>query len=115
MVLEIGLSECLKFLVYLLLSSKRSLVFTPSRYTLEMIDVNKIPITFFTISPSYIEWFANGRKPNSQVITSTNHNRSKQLDEPVSNLLKLLVQDAIGLSYAFHWLKNRCKICFSPL
>ena len=85
MVLEICLSEC--FLSYLLLSSKRSLVFTPSRYTLEMKDVNKIPITFFTISPSCIEWFANGRNPNSKVITQTTHNRNKQLKMQLVSVL----------------------------
>ena len=61
--------------------------FTPSRYTLERKDVNKIPITFCTISPSCIGWFANGRKPNSEVITQITHNTSKQLKMQLVSVL----------------------------
>jgi len=55
------------------------------------------------------------RKTNTKVISSTNHNRSKERNEPVrlKNGCKLFkareksrVQGAIGFGVASHWLKN---------
>ena len=53
------------------------------------------------------------QKTKTKVINPTNHNSSKQRDEPIripaitSNLLKSRVQGATGsFGFASHWLKN---------
>ena len=57
-------------------------------------------------------------KTKTKVITVTNHNRSKQCDEPIKflaitcNLLKVqkksCLQGAIGFGFASNWLKTWC-------
>ena len=66
-----------------------------------------------------LERFSSGcRKTNAKLIAPTNHNRSKQRDEPIripSNYLQLAqsagkirarVQRAVCFAFAFHWLKK---------
>ena len=72
-----------------------------------------------------LERFSNDcRKTKTKAITTTNHDRGKRRDEPItipSNYLKLVqareksrVHGAIGFGFASHWLKNWRK-SFKPI
>ena len=75
--------------------------------------------------PQLIERFSNDcRKTKTKAITPTNHNRSKQRDEPSEFLVitcnslkgreKSRAHRAIGFSFASHWLKN-WRESFKPI
>ena len=73
-----------------------------------------------------IERFSNDcRKTKTKAITPTNHNRSRQRDEPITmpsnytcNSLeareKSRVHGVIGFGFASHWLKN-WRESFKPI
>ena len=74
-------------------------------------------VHFFVFYITCIERFSNDcQKTKTKVSTPTNHNRSRQRDEPITILAitcnslkareKSRVQGVIGFGFASHWLKN---------